>query len=60
MYLIPSNKHLGILRIIYVADNIAEADVSYSMSILPDFLAQSEESLTQIEIKYPVFSANCE
>jgi len=46
---------LGIPHIIYVTDNIVEADVSYSMSIPPDFLAQSEESLTQMEIKYPVF-----
>jgi hypothetical protein len=65
MYLIPSNKPLGILHIIYVfveriTDNIAEAEVSYSVSIPHDFLAQSEESLTQMETKYPVFSDNCE
>ena len=65
MYLIQSNKSLGILHIIYVfvewiTDNVAEADVSYSMSIPPDFLSHSEESLTQMEIKYSVFSDNCE
>jgi len=30
------------------------------MSIPPDFLSHSEESLTQMEIKYSVFSDNCE
>jgi hypothetical protein len=60
MYLIPSNKHLGILHIIYVfvewiTDNKAETDVSYSRPIPPDFLAQSEEKFNRDRNKVPRF-----